>query len=61
MTSIIRFLFPDFRPPATVENLGVEPLPEPVVDVKELDRDIEAIFDRGQKVLAEQRSVAETR
>jgi hypothetical protein len=52
MASVFRILFPDFAPPATIENAGASPIPTPPIEDGELDeydREIEAAFDRADE------------
>lgn len=49
MTALIRLIFPDFEPAATVENLGATPVPAPAVDLDQFDAHLEDLFDRGQE------------
>ncbi len=54
MASVFRILFPDFAPPATVENAGARPVPSPVIDdPEEYDREIEEAFERAEEKLAD--------
>jgi hypothetical protein len=50
MTSILRIFFPDFDPPATVEDSGVPAVfTEPITDTEDYGRGIESILKQGSQ------------
>jgi hypothetical protein len=44
MNPLIRAIWPDFDPGATVEGAGIKPSPAPTVKTVDLDREIESIL-----------------
>jgi hypothetical protein len=61
MTSIIRIFFPDFEPPATVEDSGVPAvLTEPITDTEDYGRGIEEILELGTRRLGQQHPTVES-
>jgi hypothetical protein len=44
MNALIRAIWPDFDPGATVEEAGIEPSPAPPVDIADLDRNLVTIL-----------------
>lgn len=48
VSSLIRVLFPTFRPQATIENVGAPPVATPVIeDLKAYDAHVKSTLERG--------------